>query len=81
MRFNFESLTIGEARELEKITGSGLGKVFEQFQSGDYSADLLAAMLLVVGRRYNPNLTLEEIDSIDLGDLELNPQKPTSGSS
>lgn len=76
MKFNFESLTIGEAREIEKITGSGVGKVFGQLQSGDYSADTLAAFLLVVGRRENPELKIEDIDNIDLGTLEVNPQKP-----
>jgi len=74
MNLDFNTLTVGEGRELEKVTGQNLGNIIKQFDAGDYSVDLLSAFLLVMGRRENPDLTIEDVDKLAFSSLQPDPQ-------
>lgn len=80
-KMELDKLTVGEGKELERQTGLTIGAIMTQLSGGDYSIDLVAALMLVLGRRQNPDLTMEEVDQIDLMSLDVSavpPQKAAS---
>jgi len=58
-----ESLTLGEARDIKRISGAGLDEWGANLRGGD--PDSLAALLYVVMRRKDPSVTEADIDAID----------------
>ncbi len=77
--FDPEDLTIAELEELEDAVGKAIGKLFAEFQTQDFSAKSVKAMIWIIKRRENPGLTLEEASKFKLSELfkpEENGQKP-----
>lgn len=75
-KLEFDKLTVGEGKQLEKETGLTIGAIMGQLSGGGYSIDLISALMLIMGRRENPALTMEEVDQIDLFSLDVGAVPP-----
>ena len=63
-QFNFESLTLGEAEELEDIIGVGLDKLEDASQ-----IKLMRAVVFIMARRKDPEFTYEGTADMQLSDV------------
>jgi hypothetical protein len=60
-------LTIGEVAKLEQLSGQAMD---ELFAAGQPKGLAMAAMVFVIQKRTNPELTWEEVLNIPLDDLQ-----------
>lgn len=81
IKLELDKLTVGEGKELERQTGLTIGAIMNQLSGGEYSMELVSNLMLVLGRRDNPNLTMEDVDSIDLMTLEVGSVPPQTAAS
>lgn len=68
--FNYETLTVGEAEDFESVTGVDLSETMAQLSAGAVNAKTLKAVAWIVGRRSNPDLTLENVRNMNILDLK-----------
>jgi hypothetical protein len=61
--FDFESLTLEEVEILENLTGDSIDQAFA---NGKPKGKALKAFIWVVGKRDNPNFTIEEASKFSL---------------
>lgn len=65
MRLDLSSLTWGELRELRRLTGKSI-------VSGDpLDEDVVVHLLWLVRRRDEPDVTLEDIEAMPIGAVEI----------
>ena len=62
-----EDFTLGEAREIKRLSGFTLGNFGEALNDSD--PDAITALVWVCVRRENPSITLEEILAQNIGTL------------
>lgn len=92
VRYDFpDSITLGEARTIKRMTGMSLGEFSELFGEGKprtSDPDVMAAIIYLVMHRKDPRVTEADIDTLDLdmitdggtaGVAEL-PLEPTAAS-
>jgi len=63
-QFNFETLTLGEAEELETILGVGLDKMEDASQ-----VKLMRAVVFIMGRRKDPEFAYEDTAEMQLSEV------------
>jgi hypothetical protein len=67
------SFTLGESRTIYEISGVRMRELQAEAQAGN--PNVLAALVLVVLRREDPSVTIDDVDAIDLGGFEtVNPE-------
>lgn len=64
-----EKLTIREMVEIQDITGKTSGAAFASLGQGDMKS--LAAWMLVIKRRDDPTVTLDDILDVHIGDFDI----------
>jgi hypothetical protein len=74
-KIELEDLTLGEAEELETLTGVTL----ESIASGRPPVKVLTALLYLVNRRDNPDFTMDDARSIKIAQLEQDGTRPLAG--
>lgn len=68
--------TVGEALLFERTTGRAFAETIVQVTAGTFTAEALRATILIASRRANPEMTLEEIDKLDLASIEFRTWAP-----
>ena len=64
-----EDLEIGELKLLEEATGLKLALILRQFETNEFGADLIAAVVWISPRRDDPEATIEDADRIKLSQI------------
>jgi hypothetical protein len=74
LSINFDDLTIGDLEVLEDVAGP---TAMKELQSGEYSAKLLKAFVLIAKRKSDPSFTAEQASQIKLSVLnKINIEAP-----
>lgn len=68
MKLDVNSLTINEVVDLEDALGTSMDTAF---RDGEPKGKALRAILWIIGRRDNPDFTLEEAGELQLGEVDL----------
>ena len=61
-----DDLELGELKLLEEATGQKLARILREFESNDFGADTIAAIVWISLRRDDPEATIEDADRIKL---------------
>lgn len=71
------SLTLGDMEDFEELTGQSLGRVVEVAATADADSMLaslpiktITGLIWITGRKADPSLTLEQVRSMPIEDLE-----------
>lgn len=62
-----ENFTLGELREIKRISGINAGQMGDALNDGD--PDVLAALVYVTLKRNGEKVTLEELDKVEMSDI------------
>lgn len=63
------SYTLGEARTIKKITGLTLRGFAQQLETDATDPDVITSLVWVVMHREDSTVTIEHVESLDLGQL------------
>ena len=74
-KIELEDLTLGEAEELETLTGITL----ESIARGKPPVKVLTALLYLVNRRDNPAFTMDDARAIKIAQLDQDESVPLDG--
>ena len=61
-----QDLEIGELKLLEKATGLKLARILREFETNEFGADVIAAVVWISLKRLDPEATIEDADKIKL---------------
>ena len=61
-----DDLEIGELKLLEEATGLKLARILREFESNEFGADTIAAIVWISLRRDDPEATIEDADKVKL---------------
>jgi len=75
LRFDLDSLTVGELEDLEDRLGAGLDEIIRQLQQGGRSAKLLRAIVWVTQRRTEPGFTWEQAGAVRVTEVVAPPPR------
>lgn len=68
IKINPDDLTLGEVETIEELTGAPLSKLIG---NGGVTAKAAVALVYVIRRRSDPDITLEAVKATRLGDIDL----------
>ncbi len=69
IEFDPDSLTLGEMEDIEEASGLGFMELVEQFDSQKLTVQSLKAVTWILLRRDNPDLTLDGVRDLTIGEL------------
>lgn len=69
-------LTLGELEDVEDLVGKPVGEIFANMSS--VSAKSLKALVFVMLRRDRPDITMEDVEAIELSQVDVSALDPTS---
>lgn len=69
-------LTFGEARKVERVTGTPFAKLRHLKKTGDVGVEYVQAMVWIAMRRKKSDLEFSDLDDMAIGDVEFDNAKP-----
>ena len=76
IKFDPNSLTLGEMEKVEEITGRPISLVLASMGAGELSAKAITAFVFVTQRRTNPEFTLDDARAASFSDLTFVNEAP-----
>jgi hypothetical protein len=79
MQLDPRTLTIGDVRDIERITGKRISEVEAQLteESTEIDTDVLLALVYVTKRKDDPTFTLQDAENVPVAELRVGAERPT----
>ena len=69
VEFDLDDLTLGELEDLETHIGIPAQTLIDRFAAGEISAAMMIAVIWVIGRRTDPDLTVDDVRAYSLTEM------------